>query len=301
MPSLRFLFRRAPLLLAPLVLVLALPAAEAERVYTVKGVVRASHDAQTGTISIQHEDIPGFMPAMTMPFYADAAEVKELSPGDRVEFEFRVGERSRATKFLQLGRESGRPEAPGASSRRRLRAGDEMPPFALIDQDGRPVTTETLRGKHTVATFVFTRCPVPEFCPLIGRKFQALQEGLHAPSGPSPEVQLLSISIDPEHDRPAVLRAYGESLGADFARWRFATGEAGEVARLAAAFAVRTERRAASLDHTLATALIGPEGRVVEIWRGNAWKPEEILAKVREPRGELRHPAAGAGRGTAPD
>jgi protein SCO1/2 len=250
----------------------------------VRGIVRAPY--ADGTISIEHEPIPNFMPAMTMPFYADQAEAGNLKPGDRVEFEFRVGERSRATKFRPLGRA---PEVPPretgavapAVSRRRLREGDAVPPFTLVDQDGRTMTEGDLRGHATVMTFIFTRCPVPEFCPLMAKKFQSLQSTL---ANGSDKVRLLSISIDPEHDVPAVLREYGQSLGADFGRWRFATGSAAEVQALTKLFAVRTERNSGSLDHTLATALIGPDGTVTEIWRGNAWKPEEVLAKIQSPR-----------------
>lgn len=255
-----------------------------EQIFTVQGVVRAPYS--DGTITIQHAEIPGFMPAMTMPFYVDAADVRDLAPGDRVEFEFRVGERSRAAKFRKLGKESPAGDAivpaaaEGSATGRRLRNGDAVPPFSLVDQHERPTTAADLRGRHTVVSFVFTRCPVPEFCPLIAKKLQAVQSQLADGSAAKRPVQLLTITIDPEHDRPAVLREYGRSLGADFERWRFATGTAEEVEKLARAFAVRIERNGQSLDHTLATALVGPDGNIVEIWRGNAWKPEEILSRI---------------------
>ena len=269
----------------------AVAAAETGRTFAVQGVVRGTYQEREGTISIQHEEIPGFMPAMTMPFYVDAAEGRRLAPGDRVAFEFRVGERSRATHFRKLGRESTAPAkstAAGTSTAtRRLREGDAVPPFALVDHNNQPLTADALEGRHTVLTFVFTRCPVPEFCPLIGKKYQALQKALGATANlPTADVQLLSISIDPEHDTPAVLRTYGESLGADFAKWRFGTGIPSEVEKLTRAFAVRTERNGGSLDHTLATALIGPDGRVIEIWRGNGWKPEQIIARLAQPLGQ---------------
>jgi protein SCO1 len=262
---------------------LLLTTSDPARVFTVRGVVRAPyHD---GTLLVQHEEIPDFMPAMTMPFHVDAADVKDLAAGDRVEFEFRVGERSRATRFRRLPagtepRVAIAPVSPAPPAQQRLRAGDPLPAFSLTDQDNQPLGPEDLRGRQTVVTFIFTRCPVPEFCPLIARKFQSLQNAIARRPAGAKRVQLLSISIDPEHDRPPVLRAYGESLGAEFARWRFATGTSPEIERLTRLFAVRTERNGGSLDHTLATALIGPDGTVTEIWRGNGWKPEEVLAKL---------------------
>lgn len=255
--------------------------AEAERTFAVRGVIQAPY--ADGAITIEHEAIPGFMPAMTMPFYTDESEVRGLQRGDVVEFKFIVGERSRAIDFRKVGRANPSAAAAAAGAQRpRLRAGDAVPAFALIDQAGESLDESDLKGRHTIVTFVFTRCPVPEFCPLIAKKFQTLQQTF-AEAGVGDEVRLLSITIDPEHDRPAVLRAHGEALGADFRRWRFATGTNEQIATLAKWFAVRTERNGGSLDHTLATALIGPDGSVVEIWRGNGWKPEDIAAKVLPP------------------
>lgn len=257
------------------------------RVFTVRGVVRAPY--AEGAITIQHEEIPGFMPAMTMPFYADVAEVRDLKPGDQVEFEFRVGEQSRARKFRKTGTAPiAKADSNAGGSRadagsRRLREGERVPPFRLIDQDQRPLTEDNLRGRHTIVSFVFTRCPVPEFCPLIAKKLQAVQAQLEQPGATGERVQLLTITIDPDYDRPEILKAYGKSLGANFERWRFATGTRDEVEKLARSFAVRIERNAASLDHALATALIGPDATVVEIWRGNAWKPEEVVARIADP------------------
>jgi protein SCO1/2 len=256
-----------------------------ERSYTVRGVIRAPYEG--GALSIQHEAIPGYMPAMTMPFNVAPADAQGLAPGDKVEFKFRVGQdASRATHFRKVGRADVAADATGVkrdatTQVRRLRAGDRFPEFALTDQEGRAFTNVDLRAGPTIVTFIFTRCPVPEFCPLIAKKFQVLQSELVKINR---NARLLSISIDPEHDQPAILRAYGESLGADFSRWRFATGNPDQIATLAKHFAVRAERTGGSLDHTLATALIGSDQNVVEIWRGNGWKPEEILAKLDEAR-----------------
>lgn len=253
------------------------PPAE-ERVFTVTGTVRSPH--ADGTITIDHEAIPGFMPAMTMPFYASAADTVGLQAGDRVQFEFRVGTESRATKFKKLAATSANVPAtstPPRPASTRLRPGDRIPDFSLTAENNEPFTAADLDGRHTVVTFIFTRCPVPEFCPLIGRKFQELQ---HASREQQLDLRLLGITLDPDFDRPDILRAYSQSLDADPATWRFATGTVDEIARLTRAFAVRTEFNSGRLDHTLATALIGPDRRIVEIWRGNAWKPSEILARL---------------------
>lgn len=254
-----------------------------ERVFHVRGVIRGAYDPAERAISIQHEEIPGYMPAMTMPFFVSSEDVTGLKPGDRVAFEFRVGETSRATNFRKMGREhySAVSEAPTQTSARRIREGDKIPSFVLIDQDGRQYGSGQMLGHYSILTFIFTRCPVPEFCPLLAKKFLTLQSELAGmPASAMAEPQLLSITIDPEHDRPDVLKQYGAALGADFGRWRFLTGSTAEIQDLTRGFAVRTERNGGSIDHTLATVLVLPTGEVAQIWRGNAWKPEEIRSEL---------------------
>jgi protein SCO1/2 len=140
----------------------------------------------------------------------------------------------------------------------------------------------------TAITFVFTRCPVPEFCPLMVRRFHQVQRQLATASAP-PEVRLLSVTLDPAFDTPEVLRGYAASQGVDPARWQFATGHPQEIARLTSAFSLHVERGGILIDHTLATAVIGRDGRVVEIWRGNGWKVSEVAdALAREAGTDMR-------------
>lgn len=260
-------------------------AANDERVFTVRGVVRGR--LNDDTIRIAHQAIPDYMPAMTMPFNVDPgarAEAAQLQPGDGVEFKFAVTETtSRAFDFRRIGPDRNARETPPSSPAapvRRLREGDVVPAFALRDQFDQPLTAAALQGKRTVLTFIFTRCPVPEFCPLMSQRFQTLQQRLAEQPAAGPPVQLLSITIDPEFDTPQILHAYAESYDADPQRWRFATGTTEQITRLTRAFAVHTDDSRGVLDHTLATALIGPDGRVQTIWRGNGWKVDEVLAAL---------------------
>jgi protein SCO1/2 len=254
--------------------------------FEVTGVIVAPVD--NGTMTVAHEDIPGYMPAMTMPFaLADREDGGRLSPGDRVRFTLAVGqERSRAENVTVSGRD---PAVAAAASRTRssarLRNGDAVPPMNLIDQDGKEMTSADWRGHATVVTFIFTRCPMPEFCPLISAKFKRLQDETAADARLKESVRLVSITLDPEHDTPAVLRDYALAKGADLARWRFGTGTPEQVAAFTRAFAVHTEQNGPLLDHTLATALVGSDGRVVEVWRGNQWEPREVLDALRAGNG----------------
>jgi protein SCO1/2 len=255
-------------------------AAVIERTFLVRGEVTAP--LQDDRIIVAHEPVPDYMPAMTMPFRVeppDRADAAKLQPGDRIEFKFTVGDTSRAHDFRVLSTAGRRPAATLRAPR--LKEGGLVPPFSLIDQNGQPFTEADLRGRRTVLTFIFTRCPVPEFCPRLSQHFAALQERLAtAPAGPP--VQLVSITLDPEFDTPAVLRAYAERYGADSARWRFCTGAPAQIKALTQSFAVHVEQNNGTLDHTLATALIAPDGKLKTLWRGNRWTVDEVLAALAQ-------------------
>ena len=251
----------------------------AGREYSVTGVVLALED--NDTVLVAHREIAGFMPAMTMPFtFANARDRERLSPGDVVQFTFLIGDgRSQSMNVTVTGHDPATVAAYGAATARnsaRLRAGDLMPAFSLMDQNGSPLSEGDLAGRPTVVTFIFTRCPVPEYCPAIAGRFRELQRAL-AKDASFADVRLLSVTLDPQHDTPPVLRDYGRAMGADFTRWRFATGTPEQVAALTRAFAVYTQASGGTIDHTLATALIDARGRVVEIWRGHLWDTKDVL------------------------
>lgn len=253
------------------------PPADGMLSYTVTGTVVA---APVGpSVDVAHDEIPGFMPAMTMPFaLRHPEEGRHLVPGDRVRFTLRVGQQeSWAEDVVVTGHDV---EAARRLAGGRLRDGDAVPAFELVDQDGRPVTREDLDGRYTVVTFIFTRCPLPEFCPLMVSRFRELQAAADADPALAGPLRLLSVTLDPEYDTPEVLAAYGQAMRADFARWRFATGSEAAIDGFAKAFAVYRERNGTSLDHTLATALIGPDGTVIEIWRGSGWTTDDILSRI---------------------
>lgn len=257
------------------------PGLGATREFQVAGVVAARPEGRS--IRIAHEDIPDFMPAMTMEFAVREEEtVPGVAPGDRVRFVLHVtDERSWISGVEVTGRGAAPATAragPGGSAR--LKPGDAVPPFRLTDEAGRPVTEADLAGRLTVVTFLFTRCPLPEACPLIAQRFREIQDRT-ADAAPERRPRLLAVTIDPAFDTPPVLAAYGRAKGADPARWRFATGSPDQVAVLTRAFAVHVESNGATLDHTFATALIGADGRVVEVWRGNFWKASDILEALR--------------------
>jgi protein SCO1/2 len=249
----------------------------------VTGIVLTAPEGRS--VRIAHDEIPGYMDAMTMAFTLADGESAALKPGDRVRFVLRVGKPGNQAEDVRVTGHGPLPATDESAARTvpvsRLKPGDTLPAFALVDERGRAFTDADMRGHATVVTFIFTRCPVPEFCPLVTSRFTELQRLLARDRSLPRDTQLLSITLDPAFDTPPILEAYARAKGADAARWRFATGRPDDVMRVARAFSVYVERNGALLDHTLATALVDADGRVVEIWRGNGWKAAEIATALR--------------------
>ena len=265
-------------------LVGALAGCGADR-YEAEGRVVAV-DVEGRRATLAHGPIPGYMPAMTMAFpVGDGEPLDALAPGDGVRFVLRVeGER--------FWIEGLRPDpdaaavapavAPGGASV--LEPGDRVPPFDLVGGSGRPVRLADYAGGALVVSFVYARCPVPTACPLTMRRLSALAPTLEDRFGRRAAV--LAVTLDPEHDTPDVLKDYGRRYGAGDHAFRLATGEVGEVTRLARVLGVLygpaggSANRGALIDHTLATALVGPDGRLVRHWRGSDWDPAEVERAV---------------------
>ncbi len=251
------------------------------RTYPITGVVTAP--VADRRVMVSHDAVPGYMPAMTMPFPV-GADVAPLAVGDRVRFTLSVtADQVQAHSFEVTGHDAAVATAlnrPAASAPARLKKGDALPAFSLTTSEDRPLTSADLRGQVTAITFIFTRCPVPEFCPLMVKRFQQVQQALESSPSPSP-VRLVSVTLDPAFDTPPVLREYAASKGADPARWQFATGHPDEIARLTTAFSIHVERGGLLIDHTLATAVVDRDGRIAEIWRGNNWSATEVLDVIR--------------------
>jgi protein SCO1 len=257
--------------------------------YDARGIVRGfSPDRQT--IEIEHENIPGFMPSMTMPFSARSQkEIVDLKTGDAISFRMTVTEKDFwIDNVKQIGRdevqvaESHPTPTPTVSSNAsaRLREGDEMPFFSLTDQHGKRISLETFRGQPFVLTFVFTRCPIPNFCPRMSNNFEELQAAIKTGSGALVNTRLLSVTLDPAFDTPEVLKTYAGYHHADPQTWSFATGDEKEVETLTRAFSVYRQTEGGTISHGLATALIDKNGKIDKIWRGNSWTPAEVIEEI---------------------
>ena len=259
-------------------------------VYHLRGKV-VSTDAAHGIVVLDHEAIPGFMEAMTMPYQLkDPSVVSELHPGDVITADVLVQKSAEETVVLDhivvVGQ--ARPDYRPAVFYHVPTPGDKVPDFTLRNQDGRAIHLGQFKGKMLLLTFIYTRCPLPNFCPLVTRNFAAIDRQLAANPVLYAKTHLMCVSFDPEHDTPERLRAYGATyIGSDaknaFVHWDFATPAQPVLLEMAKFFNVGITHGANdTITHTLSTTLIGADGKVAQFYPGNEWTPEQVLADVKK-------------------
>jgi protein SCO1/2 len=252
------------------------------RTFQVHGQIRAV-DVAGKTIRIAHEEIPDYMPAMTMPFpVKDADILKGFSPGEKVQFELMVTENDSWISHIEKIAGDSPTETADTQTTvtERVQDGEVVPDFGLIDQNGRAFRLSDFRGKIVVLTFIYTRCPLPNFCPLMSKNFSDLQERLNKEF--PDRYRLLSISMDPDFDRPEVLKDYAARYDAKEKDWSFGTGNADQISFVAGVMGLYYARENGLISHDFRTALIGADGKLVHLWKSNVWTPYEVQRMVRE-------------------
>jgi protein SCO1/2 len=261
------------------------------KTFPIRGKI-VSVDAAKGMIVLDHEAIPGFMDAMTMPYkLKDASVASELHPGDRITAKMLVRKTADGYEDPMLDEivvtAQARPDYKPAVQYHVPTAGDAVPDYKLTNQSGRTIHLAQFKGRVLLLTFVYTRCPLPDFCIRMSQNFAQIDRALKADPALYARTHLLSISFDPKFDTPAVLKSYGETyIGADakqtFAHWDFAVPPKGELAALTQFFDVGITPGDAGLPtHSLSTALIGKDGKVRAWYATNEWTPAEVLAAIR--------------------
>jgi protein SCO1/2 len=260
------------------------------KAYKLRGKV-VSVDAAKGEVTLNHEAIPGFMEAMTMPYkLKDATILSELHPGDTITADVLVSQDPDADVLLDhiVVVAQGKPDYKPAIFYHVPAPGDAVPDFKLRNQDGRAIHLGQFKGKSLLVTFIYTRCPLPDFCPRVTRNFAAVDRQIAANPQLRGKTHLVCVSFDPEHDTPERLRAYGATyIGSDakeaFADWDFAIPDKPVLLEMAKFFDVGiTSAADGSITHTLSTTLIGPDGRVVRFYPGNEWTAEDVLADLKK-------------------
>ncbi|MGE5716356.1 MAG: SCO family protein [Acidobacteriota bacterium] len=264
------------------------PAAGVERPYPLKGVV-VSVDQAGRKVTVRHDAIPGYMEPMTMPFAVTEPKILEdLRAGDTIEAKLLVGEKSSRLEGIVVSRPPGTPSvetipAPGVYGK----PGDAVPATVLVDQEGKTFSLADFRGKAVGLTFIFTRCPLPDFCPRMNLNFSEVERRLAADPKLYGATQLLSVSFDPEHDTPAVLKAFRDPFlkgvpGVAPRHWRFATGTPERIKEFAGFFGLTYLKSGDQFVHSLATAVIAPDGKLLSLRRGNDWEPQDLVEDLKQ-------------------
>ena len=265
------------------------PPAPNQRTFKLQGQV-LSVEPNRQQATIKHEEIKGFMAAMTMPYKLQDPKLADgIQPGDLINATLVVASNDAyLTEVHKVGSaplEKAPAEgsaAPGARSQI-LGPGEPVPNTAFVDQDGRKRDFASFKGSTVVVTFIYTRCPMPNFCPLMDRQFAEIQRAIKDDSSLK-KIHLVSVSFDPATDTPPVLKHHAEELKADPARWTFLTGQRADIDQFSARFGVAVTRSATDpndITHNLRTAIVDADGKLVKIYIGNEWSPKQVIADVK--------------------
>lgn len=249
-------------------------------IYLVRGEVVA---LPPGQVTLRHEEVPGLMPPMTMAFSLRLkTAVPRIRVGDRLECRLRVtGSDSwlEALRVTDSGAVSDTPVSPAVY--RAPKPGDFIPAVELRNQDGQAVRVAGWGSGPQVVTFIYTRCPLPNYCPLMTQRFERLQAELRE-AGLLDRARLYSVTLDPEYDTPAVLRAYAGRSSADLRYWQFVTGSPEAVGRLASALGEVYAPDQGLINHNLVTAVIDSRGRLFRAFLGNEWQAADLVSATRK-------------------
>ena len=268
-------------------LFLAVQSAVAAQEYLVTGMV-LTVDRSRSTFTASIQAIPGFMPAMAMPFEVrQLNDLDGLEPGAAVEFMLVVDQRSSHAERIRIVRYQSIEQDPlaanrlklltkiaAAAPRKVLAIGESVPDFRLTDQKRQPVALSTLRGKVVVINFIYTSCALPNFCLRSANNFGVLQKRFQARLGR--DLVFLTVSFDPAHDTPEILAQYAGQWQADPATWHFLTGPTSDVRRVCHLFGVDFFPEEGLMNHSLHTAIIDRKGKMVANIEGNQFTVDQL-------------------------
>jgi protein SCO1/2 len=234
-------------------------------------------DRPGATVTISHDAFAGFMDAMAMPFdLKGQARTAKLVPGDRVRFRLSVkGGRSWVDRLDVVSAapvDAGLQTTPAVAAL--VPVGTAMPDFELTDQAGATVALSGLKGKVVAVTFIYSRCPLPDYCPRMVENFKALRERFA--SRMDRDLVFLTISFDPRYDTPAVLTKYAASQRAGGPGWHFLTGDPATIERVCNVFGIQYWPEEGLITHSLQTAVVDRDGRLAATVEGKDFTARQL-------------------------
>ena len=249
--------------------------------YPLTGTV-VSIDKQSQSVVVNGNEVPGFMPAMAMPYKVkNAGDLDRLAPGDSITGDIVMQGTDYWLENVQVTQHSTPPPAPPGTAHSPSR-GEAVPDFLLTNQSGQRIHLSQYRGKVLVVTFIYTRCPFPDYCPRISGMFAELNRQMLADPALATKTHLLSISFDADHDSPKVLRNYGLNYAGSqrehfFDHWEFAALRKDDLSRIAGFFGFTYVDEAGSITHSLSTTVIAPDGTIFGWYHGSDWQVSELM------------------------
>jgi protein SCO1/2 len=263
------------------------PQNQAEKPHHIRGVV-VSTDPAKGALTLDTDAVPGYMDAMIMPYtLRNPGIIGELHAGDTITADFYPSESANEIDNVVIVGQAKADYKPPAQYKP-LNPGDAVPDFKLVNQNGRTIHIGQFHGKVLLVTFIYTRCPLANYCPRMSRNFAELDKLLASDFDLFSKTHLLSISFDPAYDTPAVLRSYGGSYTGryseeDFAHWDFAAPPEKELPDVLHFFLVgATPEKDRTITHSLSTVVIDQQGKVYKWYPTNDWTPQQLLADVQQ-------------------
>ena len=250
--------------------------------YHMRGIIVAT-DAAKGEVQVNSEAIPGFMGAMVMPYkLKDPGIIQDLHAGDHLTATLLVSDSDVLLDQIVITGQA-KPDYKPDANYHVPTTGDDVPDFSFTNQDAKQIDLRSFRGKTLLITFIYTRCPLADYCPRMTKNFAAIDKQLKADQGLYSKTHLLSISFDPAYDSSSVLRSYGRAYiddfeEKDFRHWDFAAPSKAELPRVLQYFDVgATPEKNKTITHSLSTVLIGPDGKVAAWYPTNEWTVEEVM------------------------
>ncbi len=254
--------------------------------FPLKGEVVAI-DTVKRRLTVSHEEIPNYMDAMTMPFKVKNLDLlRSVHIGDTIQGVLAV---SRTESWLETFTVTGKGEPPstqlteGSILARMFKEGEPLPAVELTNQNGQKIYLNNFKGKALALTFIYTRCPLPDFCILMTNHFAKIQKNLNKDKSLDGKWHLISVSFDPKFDTPKALKEYGKTYKADFATWDFVTGDHETILKLTDGFGLSlSDDEGGLIAHNLRTVVIDKEGKLAKVINGNEWTPEEVVEEIKK-------------------
>jgi protein SCO1 len=241
-----------------------------------------SLDKQNRSMVVDGDEIPGFMSAMTMSYKViNGSDLNQVAVGDTVSADIVARHDDYWLENIKVVQHTSSPPNKPSATLHIPESGDPVPNFALVNQSGKRISLRQYRGEALILTFIYTRCPFPNFCPRVSGQFAEVEHKLASEGALYGKTHLLTISFDPAHDTPKVLRDYRalylKNPPPRFDHWEFAVASVTELPKIAAYFALTYTDENRSLTHSASTAVIGPDGRIFRWYHGADWTSSDLL------------------------